>query len=237
MEPSSNPVPKHIAIIMDGNRRFAKRLMLKPWKGHEWGAQKLERLLDWCSELEIKELTIYAFSIQNFDRPKEEFSHLMRIFEQSLKKLLEDKRPEEFGIRINFIGRLSLFPNSIQELSKKVMQKTQSNSKRILNIAIAYGGREEVLEATYRIAKEVQEGKLQPHKINEDVFENFLYTKSQPDLIIRTGGENRTSNFLVWQSAYSEWIFFEKKMWPEFEKQDLVDCIAEYSRRQRRFGK
>jgi len=237
MEPTISPVPKHVAIIMDGNRRFAKRLMMKPWKGHEWGAKNLEKVLNGCFELGIKELTLYAFSIQNFDRPKKEFEALMNIFEKEAKKMLKDPKIDEQGIRVNFLGRLSLFPNKLQELANKVMEKTKNNKNFVLNLAMAYGGREEVLEAVYRIAREVKDEKIEPRMINEDVFEKNLYSKSQPDLIIRTGGEKRTSNFLVWQSAYSEWIFYEKKMWPEFEKQDLLECVEEYKQRHRRFGK
>jgi len=237
MEPTNNPVPKHIAIIMDGNRRFARRLMMKPWKGHEWGAKKVEKIIEWCHELDVGEVTLYAFSLQNFDRPRDEFKYLMEIFEKETLNLLKNPKLMKYGIRINFIGRLFLFPNRLQELGKKLMEKTKNNKTHIVNFALGYGGREEVLEATYRIAKQVQEGKLEPRKINEEVFEKNLYMDSQPDLIIRTGGEKRTSNFLVWQSAYSEWIFLENKMWPDFEKEDFMECIAEYGRRHRRFGK
>jgi tritrans,polycis-undecaprenyl-diphosphate synthase [geranylgeranyl-diphosphate specific] len=237
MEPVSNPVPRHIAIIMDGNRRFAKRLMLKPWKGHEWGAQKLEHVLQWCKEFGVQELTLYAFSIQNFDRPKEEFNYIMNVFEENALNLLKDERVNNEGIRINFIGKLNLFPKHIQHLGKELMEKTKNNSNFTLNIAMGYGGREEVLEATYRIAKEVKEGKIDLNTLNEEVFEKGLYNKSQPDLVIRTGGDKRTSNFLIWQSAYSEWIFYEKKLWPEFEKEDFLACIEEYKHRHRRFGK
>lgn len=237
MEPTNNPVPKHVAIIMDGNRRFAKRIMMKPWKGHEWGAKKLEEILFACKELGIKELTVYAFSLQNFDRPKNEFEELMRIAETEFKSLLKDSRIRENQIKINFLGRLFLFPNKIQKLANKLAETTKNNTKFVFNIAMAYGGREEVLEAVYRLASEVKDGKLEPRQINEDVFEKQLYTKSPPDLVIRTGGEKRTSNFLLWQAAYSEWIFYEKKMWPEFEKEDLIECVEEYKKRQRRFGK
>ena len=237
MEPTNNPVPKHIGIIMDGNRRFAKRLMLKPWKGHEWGADKVEKLMDWCHELGVEEVTLYAFSLQNFDRPKDEFAQLMRIFEETAIRVLEDARVARYDMRINFIGRMSLFPNKLQRLMEEIMEQTKDHKAHILNIAIGYGGREEVLEATYKIAQKVKHGELRAKDINEDVFEKELYNQSPPDLIIRTGGENRTSNFLIWQSAYSEWMFYEKKYWPEFEKEDLKACIEEYKNRHRRFGK
>lgn len=236
MEPSTNPVPRHVGIIMDGNRRFARRLMMKPWKGHEWGAKKLERLLDVCHELGVHELTVYAFSLQNFDRPKDEFVYLMKVFEQTLSRTLKDPRLERYGVRINIIGRLDLFPNKLQELSRQLMDKTTHHDQHILNIALGYGGQEEVLEAVYKIARRVKERKLEPEDINAGLFENELYLKSKPDLIIRTGGEQRTSNFLVWQSAYSEFLFLEK-LWPEFDREDFVACIEEYQKRHRRFGK
>lgn len=242
MEPTNNAVPKHVAIILDGNRRFARRLMAKPWKGHEWGAEKVEKLLHWCKEMDIRELTLYSFSIQNFDRPKEEFEYLMNIFRTYLKKLIKGPKTEKesiaaLEIKVNFLGRLSLFPQDIQDLMYEVMEKTKNNKGYILNLAVAYGGREEVLEATYKLAKKVQDGEITPRDINEEVFEKELYTPSEPDLVIRTGGENRTSNFFIWQANYAEWIFYEKKLWPEFEKEDFVACIEEYKNRQRRFGK
>ncbi len=229
-------VPKHIGIIMDGNRRFAKRLMAKPWKGHEWGAKKLQNVLEWCQELKIHELTLYTFSIQNFNRPKEEFDYLMNTFVEHFDKLKEDKRIYENKIRINVIGRISLFPEKVQKRIKEIMELTKDHDNYIINFAMAYGGREEVIDAAIKIAEQVKKGKLDIGKINEDIFEDYLYMKDKPDLIIRTGGEKRTSNFLAFQGAYSEYIFIEK-MWPEFEKQDFVNCINEYSERKRRFGK
>ncbi|MGV8169139.1 MAG: polyprenyl diphosphate synthase [Candidatus Nanoarchaeia archaeon] len=229
-------MPKHIAIILDGNRRFAKRLNLDPWKGHEYGEKKVEKLLEWCKELGIKELTLYAFSMQNFNRPKIEFDYLMKIFREMCKKLLEDKRLEEQNIKIRFIGRIELFDKEIQELMHKVMEKTKNNASYILNMAMAYGGREELADAVKTLANDVKNGKISADKINEELISNYLYMKDEPDMIIRTGGEKRTSNFLPWQSIYSEWFFLEKH-WPEFEKEDLIECINEYSKRERRLGK
>jgi len=231
-----NNVPKHLGIIMDGNRRFAKRIMIKPWKGHEWGAQKLAKVLLWSSEYGIKELTLYAFSIQNFNRPKDEFDFLMNVFKENFDKLKEDKRIFRNKIKINVIGRLWMFPEDVQERMYKIMELTKKHKRYIINFAMAYGGREEVIDAATRIAEQVKTGKLNIKDINEDVFRNNLYLKSEPDLIIRTGGENRTSNFLAFQGAYSEYMFIDK-MWPEFEKEDFVACIKEYSKRKRRFGK
>ncbi|MEK6916264.1 MAG: polyprenyl diphosphate synthase, partial [Nanoarchaeota archaeon] len=208
-------VPKHLGIIMDGNRRFAKRLTAKPWKGHEWGAKKLASVLEWCQEFKIKELTIYTFSIQNFNRPKQEFDFLMALFEKNFEELKKDKRIYDNNIRINIIGRLWMFPESVQKRMREIMEQTKDHNSYTINFAMAYGGREEVIDAAKKIAEMVNSGKLKIDDINEEVFKNNLYIKSEPDLIIRTGGEKRSSNFLAFQSAYSEYIYIEK-MWPEF---------------------
>ena len=230
-------VPKHIGIVLDGNRRFAKKLMMKPWKGHEWGAGKLEKLIEWAVEYKIKELTLYTLSVQNFfSRPKEELSYLIDLFKKETRKLQSDERIKEYKIRIKFIGRLNLFDDELHGLMKNVMEKTRNNNNLIINFAMAYGGQEEVIDAVKKISEQVKKGNLDIDKINEESFKDFLYMKDSPELIIRTGGEKRTSNFLPYQGAYSEWIFLDK-MWPEFEKEDFVECIKEYSGRQRRFGR
>ncbi|MFH0874957.1 MAG: polyprenyl diphosphate synthase [archaeon] len=236
MIPTDNKVPKHVGIILDGNRRFAKKLMLKPHKGHEWGTKKVEALIDWLGEFGIKELTLYCFSIQNFNRPKAEFNYLMELFRANFTKMLDDKRIEENKIRVNVIGRLTLFPDDIYEKMKSIMDKTKNYDSYILNLAMAYGGREEVIDAVKKIAEMVKSGKIAIDGINDDVFSKYMYLDHDPDLVIRTGGEKRTSNFLVWQSNYSEWIFLDK-MWPEFEKEDFVACLNEYASRHRRYGK
>jgi len=232
-------VPKHIGIILDGNRRFAKRLMLKPWKGHEWGAEKFRKFLDLCYELGVDEITAYVFSIQNFQRPKEEFDFLMNIFRDEAKRLLTTEKLEELRKRetkIRYIGRLWMLPPDLQELARQIMELTKNNGKRAINFAMAYGGREEILDAVQRIAREAKEGKISPEKIDEHTISSHLWLDSSPDLIIRTGGEKRTSNFLPWQGTYSE-LFFIEKYWPEIEKEDLISCIKEFSERERRFGK
>ncbi len=236
MRGSNNKVPKHIGIILDGNRRFSKRLMVKPWKGHEYGAKKIEKLLEWCKELGIKELTLYAFSIENFNRPKKEFDYLMNLFRKEFSRLKDDKRIHENKIRINIIGRIHMFPKMVQESMNEVMEKTKDYKDYIINFAMAYGGRTEVIDAAKKIAEMVKNGKLNVEDINEEVFSKNLYFKDEPDLIIRTGGEKRTSNFLIYQGAYAEWLFLEK-MWPEFEKEDLKEAIVEYGKRKRRFGR
>ncbi len=231
------PLPKHIGIIMDGNRRFAKRLMLKPWKGHEWGATKVEKIIEWCIEKKVKELTLYTLSVENFNsRPKEELEYLMKIFKENFAKLREDKQVNEKGIKVNFIGRLHMFDNELQGLMKDLMENTKHNSSFTVNFAVAYGGRTEVVDAVIKIAKQVKEGKLNIDQINEDVFADNLYIPNDLDFIIRTGGNIRTSNFLPYQSAYSEWFFIDK-MFPEFEKEDFIRCYEQFSNRKRRFGK
>ena len=235
MEPTGNKVPRHLAIIIDGSRRFAKRLMLKPYKGHEWGAKKVEKLFEWCKEFGIKELTLYCFSIENFDRPKEEFDYLMNLFKKEFSRM-EDDDPKIKEMRINFIGRINMFPKDVQDIMKELMDKTKNNKPYTINFAMAYGGRAEVIDAAKKVAEQVKKGKLNVDDINEQVFEKNLYNASEPDLIIRTS-ESRLSGFLLWQSAYAELIFLPNVLWPEFEKKIFIDCINEYSNRQRRFGK
>jgi tritrans,polycis-undecaprenyl-diphosphate synthase [geranylgeranyl-diphosphate specific] len=227
--------PKHIAIIIDGNRRFAQKMLNHPFKGHEEGARKMEMLIDWAKELGIKELTLYIFSIQNFRRPKEEVDYLFDLFEKKFNELAESSKLGENGIRINFIGRLFMFPKGVQEGAKKLTEKTKNNRDLVVNFAMGYGGREEIVDATKKIAEKVKKGEIEAEDIDEDLFEQFLYSPSQPDIIIRTSGEMRISNFLNFQSAYSE-LFFVKKLWPEFEKEDLVGVIKQFRERNRRFG-
>jgi len=228
--------PRHVGIILDGNRRFAKRLMQKPSMGHTWGAEKLEQLLEWGLELGVKELTLYCFSIQNFNRPKEEFDFLMNIFRQNFEKLKTDNRLEENRIRVRFIGRLWMLPEDIQAQMKDITEKTKDHENYMINLALAYGGREEVVDAAKKLAEQVREGILEPSQIDEKTFTQALSMLDDPDMVIRTGGEKRTSNFLIWQSNYSEWIFLDK-MWPEFTKEDFAACIEEYMQRQSRVGK
>lgn len=228
-------VPKHVGFILDGNRRFSKKLMLKPWKGHEWGSKKVEKLFDWCKELGVKELTLYAFSIQNFNRPKEEFDYLMKLFFESSEKLVNDERIN--NVKIRFIGRIDMFPEKVRNSMINLMKKTRNNEDYIVNFAMAYGGQEEVIDAVREIANQIKEGKLDIDKINEESFKNYLYLKDSPELIIRTGGEKRTSNFLNYQAAYSEWIFLDDVLWPDFTKDNFVECLQEYSRRNKRFGR
>lgn len=225
-------IPRHVGIILDGNRRFAKRLMLEPWKGHEYGAKKLEELFEWCRELNIKEITLFVFSLENFDRPKNEFDYLMSIFKRELERLKYDKRLDEYKIKIRFLGRIDMFPEDLQEKIRYIEEKTKNYNNYIINFALGYSGRAEIVDAT----KKIVENKLKPEEITEGSFADYLYNKNDVDLIIRTSGEKRTSGFLLWQGSYAELVFVDK-LWPEFTKQDLVDALEEYSRRQRRLGK
>lgn len=223
--------PKHIGIIMDGNRRWAKERGLDPWEGHKEGAKTLKRLLEFLKEKGLKELTLYTFSVQNFNRSEAEKKFLFEIFKKEFKAILKDKKGlEKNQTRINFLGRIELFPKEIQELTKKIMESTKDYEKHILNFAFGYGGREEIIDA---VNKALKEGKKE---VTEEEFENYLYNKSKPDLIIRTGKEKRTSNFLVFQGAYAE-IFFTDKHWPDFTPEEMERILSEYCQRERRFGK
>lgn len=227
---------KHLAIILDGNRRFAKRLMLEPWKGHEYGKKKVEELLDYAKELGIKEITFYALSVENINnRPKKELNYLYKIFKEAFRDMNREKI-EKNGIRMRFIGNLDLLPDDLKQQCLKLEEETKENNKFIVNFAIAYGGRQEIIHAIRKIlSKKINEKSFDVNSINNELIEENLYLKSEPELIIRTGGEKRTSNFLLWQASYSEWIFLDK-MWPEFNKEDLVNCINEYKQRKRNFG-
>ncbi len=228
----ANSTPHHVAIILDGNRRFAKRLMLEPWKGHEYGRKKVEQMLDYAKNLGIKELTFYALSSENIkSRPKNELEYLYNIFRETFKNINKDKIQKN-KIKMRFIGNLSLLPRDLKEQCKKLEQETKNNNNFIVNFAIAYGGRQEIIDAVKKIIK----NKISPEEINEESIKQYLYLSSEPDIIIRTGGEKRTSNFLPFQSVYSE-LFFIDKFWPEFDRQDLCNCIEEFKNRKRNFGK
>ena len=234
-----NPVPLHIGVIMDGNRRFAKRLMKQPWKGHEWGSEKAREFLGWCREMGVRHITMYAFSVQNFNRPKKEFDYIMKLFEQEFKQILVDMEHDahKYKVRIRFLGRIHMLPKNLQALFKKVEDATQNYNNYFLNLAIAYGGQEEITDAVIKIARELSAGLIKPNAINEELIRHSLYTNGQPypDLIIRTGGERRLSNFMLWQGAYSE-LFFIDKMWPEITKRDFKKAVGDYQSRQRKFG-
>lgn len=229
-------IPKHIAIILDGNRRWAKQHGLRPWHGHHYGKEKLKQLLKWCAELKIKQLTLYCFSMQNFSRSTIEVKMLMSLIKKGIEEILKSKDIKKHGIRFKVIGRKHALPADVQRAIAELESATAQNKGLKVNLAIAYGGREEIIDALRAIAKDVKNRKLKAEHISEKTFEKYLYLSDTPDLIIRTSGERRTSNFLLWQSAYSEWLF-HPKLWPEFTKHDFIQCLEDYAKRKRRFGK
>ncbi len=232
-------MPRHVAIILDGNRRFAKSKGIDLNSAYEYGAKNVEKLLEWCLELKIPSLTLYCLSTENLKRRKEELEPVLNVIRSNLEKALEDERIYKEGVRINILGNKELLPSNLRELAEKVEEKTRKNEKFNLNLAIGYGGRNEILDAVKKIAKEVKAGNLKVENLNEKTFEKFLYTSSlpypEPDLVIRTSGEERISNFLLWQTAYSELTFLDI-YWPEFRKIDLLRAIRTYQRRKRKFG-
>ena len=232
--------PEHIAIILDGNRRWATNKSLITGAGHRHGADKIDELMDWCLELEAKSITLYAFSTENFLRTPKEVEEIMKLIEEKLRSILENKRIHEKRVRVKAIGRIDCLPKSIQEVIHRVEETTKMYNERFLNVALAYGGRAEIVDATKIIAQEVKDGELKTEDIDEKVFENYLYTSHMPkqdaDLIIRTSGEERLSGFLSWQSAYSELCFVDIN-WPDFRRIDLLRAVRTYQRRKRRFGK
>ena len=233
-----NSIPKHVAIIMDGNRRFARELGLNFDKGHKYGKEKIKELLEWCFELKIKNLTLYAFSIENFERGKNEVSVLMNLCKEELKKALKDSRIHNNQIKINVIGNLDSLPENIKKSAIFIMEKTKHYNNYLLNIALAYGGREEIIHAIKNIAKDVKNNKLKINEITKSKVSSYLYTTGipDPDLILRTSGEERISNFLLWQLAYSE-LYFSDVYWPAFRKRDFLKAIRTFQQRKRRFGK
>jgi len=232
------PIPKHIGIIMDGNRRYAKKLGLDPKMGHIFGAKKLEEVLKWCLELGIREVTLYAFSTENFKRRQDEIEHIFNLMKSKLRELEKSEVIHKNEVQIRFIGKLELLPDDLRIFMKKIEDLTRSYNKYRLNIAVAYGGRSEIVDAIRNIVKDALKGRIKAEDITEDTISKYLYTKDSldPDLIIRTSGEERLSNFLIWQSAYSE-LYFVDALWPEFTKLDFLLAIRSYQKRERRFGK
>ncbi len=233
-------VPRHIGFILDGNRRWARKRKLPPWLGHKAGADKVDEVLDWCYDLGVETVTLYVLSVENLKRrPREEVSALLGLIEDKVDNLLSTRRLERKKVRFKVIGRLDMLPESLREKLVALEERTAPFNRRYLNLAIAYGGRNEIVDAAKKIAEDVVRNKISLHEINEELFERYLYTGDlphpNPDLVIRTSGEVRISNFLLWQIAYSE-LFFVDVYWPEFRKIDLLRAIRTYQKRQRRFG-
>ena len=233
----NSAVPNHVAIIMDGNRRFAKEMDLNLSKAHMRGKDKLEEVLEWCLELDIKYLTVYAFSTENFSRSSDEVMVLMNMFEENLKKAALDDRVHQNKVRIRVIGDRTLLSGDVTKSIEYAEEKTKNYSEYHLTLAIGYGGREEIIKAIKEIANRVKRGELDTEQIDEDMFCKHLYTSNlpDPDLILRTSGEERISNFLLWQMAYSE-LYFADIYWPAFRKIEFLRAIRSYQLRQRRFG-
>ena len=233
----SKPVPKHVAVIMDGNRRYAREFGLLVAEGHEKGKEKLEELIEWCLELDIRVLTVYAFSTENVTRENDEVTTLMRMFAQNFESLADDKRVHENRIRVRVLGQKDILPKDVQESIEYSEERTKDYDSYFFNVAVGYGGREELIQAVRRIAEEVRDGRMDVSDINEKAFDSFLYTSDlpDPDLILRTSGEERISNFLLWQLAYSE-LYFSDVYWPGFRKVDFLRAVRSYQLRKRRFG-
>ncbi|MEC4817725.1 MAG: isoprenyl transferase [Scytonema sp. PMC 1069.18] len=229
-------LPKHVAVIMDGNGRWAKRQGLPRIVGHKRGVDVLKDLLRCCKDWGIQALTAYAFSTENWGRPIEEVDFLMTLFQRVLRQELREMIEE--NVQIQFVGNLSALPKSLQEEISRSVEKTQENCGIRFTVATNYGGRQEILQACRAIANQVQQGLLHPDDIDEATFERHLYTAgiSDPDLLIRTSGEMRVSNFLLWQIAYSE-IYITETLWPDFNRNEFHRALFAYQKRERRFGK
>lgn len=234
-EISKDALPKHIAIIMDGNGRWAKKRSLNRIAGHRIGVKRAKEVISCCRELGIQALTLYAFSKENWSRPKREIKALMTLLKRFLQA--EGKDLVRNNIRLNIIGNIEDLPKDVTEVLKEFVKKTRNNSGMILNAALSYSGRNEIIQAVKKIIGDVKQGKLSTHQINEDIFSRYLFTAGvpDPDLLIRTSGELRISNFLLWQMAYTE-IYVTNILWPDFSKKDLINAIADYQSRERRFG-
>jgi undecaprenyl diphosphate synthase len=224
-------LPEHIGIIMDGNRRWAKERGLPSLKGHREGVKTLKRILNLCEQYKIKILTVFAFSTENWNRPAAEVNYLMNLFLDIFSKK-DVQRMKEKNIKVNVLGQKHRFSKAIQERIEKAEKETSANKDFILNIALSYGGRADIVEAVKKILKKGIT------KIDEDLISKNLWTKGlrDPDLIIRTGKEQRFSNFLIWQSAYSE-LYFSDKSWPAFDEKEFKNILKNYAERQRRFGR
>ena len=235
-----NKIPKHIGIIVDGNRRWARTNSLNYKLSYSLGAERVEQLMDWSLDLKIQSVTLYVLSTENLQRSTNELNDLFGVIEERLWKLYYDKKLDQHQIKVKVIGEIDSLPYKIREVIRKLETKTSHYSKHYLNIAIAYGGRLEMVECIRKIAEKVFDGELRPSDINERLIERYLYTchlpNPDPDLIIRTSGEERLSGFLIWQSAYSELIFMDT-LWPEFRRIDFLRAIRSYQTRQRRFGR
>jgi tritrans,polycis-undecaprenyl-diphosphate synthase [geranylgeranyl-diphosphate specific] len=234
------PMPEHVGIILDGNRRWAFEKQLTIEDGHFMGAKVGEKLLDWTVELGIKTLTLYVFSTENFERQSDEVKGLLKLIEGEARRLGSDRRLHSNMVRVKILGRTDLLPSSLQEALVDIEKSTKNYNHHFLNVAVAYTGRAEIVDATKKIIEDVSQGVLSSQQLDEDTFMKYLYTSHlpnpNPDLVIRTSGEERLSGFLLWQSAYSELVFVDV-YWPGFRKIDFLRALRLYQRRHRRFGR
>ena len=235
LDVSRDKLPEHVAIVMDGNGRWAEKRGKTRNEGHRVGIEKIREMVEICSDTGIKFLTIYAFSCQNWKRPRAEVNFLMKRFERYLDK--EGQELKRKGIRIRVIGRKEGLSKALQKKIEKTMRMTRNNDKLHLNLAINYGGQEEIVDAVKKIIEEIRKGTLVSQEIDVDLFRKYLYTKDQPypDLLIRTSGEQRVSNFLLWQIAYAE-LWITSTLWPDFGKEEFIKAVSDYASRKRRFG-
>lgn len=233
---NTNNLPTHIAVIMDGNGRWAKKQGMLRIFGHESGVKSVQETVEGSAKLGIKYLTLYAFSTENWNRPKLEVDALMGLLMNSLKKELPTMQKN--NIRLNTIGNAALLPEKASKQLFEVIEKTKANTGMVLTLALSYGSREEIINAVKEISEKVKHNQLNTADINESVIQSHLYTHNMPDadLVIRTSGEQRISNFLLWQAAYAE-LYFTDVLWPDFREKDLHDAIISYQKRERRFGK
>lgn len=231
----SEKLPKHVAIIMDGNGRWAKKKVLNRIRGHEEGAESVRDIVRTSRKIGIAWLTLYAFSEENWKRPKHEIQALMTLLKRFLKSELDEMM--ENDIRFHTIGKTTKLPRDVQKALKKTVEETSQNSAMVLTLALSYGGRQEILDTIQKIAKRIELGDMTSEDITEQLISNFLYTAGMPDpdLLIRTSGEYRVSNFLLWQIAYTE-IHITPTLWPDFRKDEYLRTIEEYQRRERRYG-
>lgn len=238
MDVKPESLPKHVGIIMDGNGRWAKKRGLLRSKGHKEGAKTFRKIGEYAADIGIKYLTFYAFSTENWNRSAEEVSAIMNLFREYLEEAKQrEEENEKKQLRLRFIGDKSRLPDDINTLIKEAEESTEKHDRTFVNIAINYGGRAEIVEAARKIAELAAKGELRPEDVKEQTLSDLMYTANQPDpdLIIRPSGEYRTSNFLVWQSAYAEYVFTDV-LWPDFTCDDFDRCIQIYARRNRRFG-
>ena len=231
----ADALPRHVAIIMDGNGRWAERRGLDRIEGHRAGIESVRAVVRAAHELGVLQLTLYAFSTENWSRPKGEVDALMELLSRYLESELDEL--DRNGIQLRAMGRLERLPVGVRQSLEHAIERTRDNREMVILFALSYGGRSEIVDAARRVAREAEQGKLDPEQIDEKVFGEYLYAPDlpDPDLLIRTGGESRVSNFLLWQIAYTE-IHVTEVMWPDFRKSDLVEAILSYQNRERRYG-